>query len=73
MVTTEELIKAINDAGITAAELVTVLKSASILVTREKLRASIEKTRLEAQTVAQQYEATVQALQAQFDAANKEV
>jgi hypothetical protein len=73
MVTIDGLVKAINDAGITEDELVMVLKSSGVLVTREKLRAAIEKTRLEAQTVAQQYEATAQALQAQFDAANREV
>ena len=73
MVTVDELLKAINQAGLTAEELVTVLSASAVLVKREKLRAAIENTRLEAQTVAQQYETTAQALQAQFDAANKEV
>ena len=71
--TADELLKSINSAGLTPAELVTVLSASAALVKREKLRAAIEKTRLEAQTVAQQYETTAQALQAEFDAANKEV
>jgi hypothetical protein len=64
----DELLKAINDAGLTAPELTLVLSFAAALVNREKLRASMAKERAAQSTAVQASEAAIQALQAQFDA-----
>ena len=71
--TQDELLASINASGLTAAELATVLKFAGALVTRESLRAAMDKERM-AQTVAHnESEAKIQALQAQFDAVNAQI
>ena len=62
MVTVDELLAAINQAGLTAEQLVTVLGSAGALVTREKIRAAIAAKRVEAQQAAAKFEAEIQAL-----------
>lgn len=68
MMTQDELLKAINDAGLTAPQLTMVLSFAAALVTREQLRAAMAKERQNQSTAVQQSEAAIQALQAQFDA-----
>lgn len=73
MVTVDELLAAINQAGLTAEQLVTVLGSAGALVTREKIRASIAAKRVEAQRAAAQFETDIQALEAAFAEADKAV
>jgi hypothetical protein len=73
MVTVDELLQAINAAGLTAQELVTVLGASAALVNREKIRAAIAAKRLEAQAAAQAFEAEIQALEAAFAAADKAV
>ena len=66
--TQDELLQAINDAGLTAAELTLVLSFAAALVQREKLRAAMAKERQAQAAAHQDSEAKVQALQAAFDA-----
>jgi hypothetical protein len=66
--TTEQLLAAINAAGLTPEELTLVLSFAAALVQREKIRASMAKERAAQSTAVQQSEAAIQALQAQFDA-----
>jgi len=73
MVTVDDLLKAINDAQLTAPELVTVLGASAALVTREKARAAIAAKRTEAQKAAEAFEAEIQALEAAFVAADKAV
>ncbi|MGL4558477.1 MAG: hypothetical protein ACRCV5_13320, partial [Afipia sp.] len=64
----EELLKAINDAGLTAEGLTTVLKFAGALVQRETLRAAMLKERMAQASAVQASETKLQELQAQFDA-----
>ncbi len=66
--TQEELLKSINDSGLTASQLTLVLSFASALVAREQLRAAMAKERGNQNSIVQQSEAKIQALQAQFDA-----
>lgn len=73
MVTVDELLQAINAAGLTAAELVTVLGASAALVNREKIRAAIAAKRLEAQAAAAAYETEIQQLEAAFAAADKAI
>ncbi len=68
--TQEQLLEAINAAGLTAEELTLVLSFAAALVQREKLRAAMAKERQAQAESVQASEAKLQALQAQFDAVN---
>ena len=71
--TQDELLQAINDAGLTAAELTLVLSFAAALVKRDMLRGAMDAERA-AQVVAHnESEAKIQALQAQFDAVNAQI
>ena len=73
MVTVDDLLKAINDVGLTGPQLTQVLGSAGALVTREKIRAAIAAKRLEAQQAAIAFEVEIQALEAAFAEADKAV
>jgi hypothetical protein len=66
--TIDQLLAAINAAGLKPEELTLVLSFAAALVQREKLRASMAKERAAQSVAVQQSEAAIQALQAQFDA-----
>lgn len=66
--TQDELLKSINDAGLTAPQLTLVLSFAAALVTREQLRAAMAKERNSQSAAVQASEAAIQQLQAQFDA-----
>ena len=66
--TQEQLLDAINAAGLTAEELTLVLSFAAALVQREKLRAAMAKERQAQAAAHQESEAKVQALQSAFDA-----
>jgi hypothetical protein len=71
--TQDELLQAINDAGLTASELTLVLSFAAALAQREKLRGAMDKERAAQSEAVQASEAKLQALQAQFDAANAQI
>lgn len=66
--TAEDIVKAINDTGMTTDELTLVLRFAAALVTREKLRAAMAKERIAQAACVQESESRLQALEAQFDA-----
>ncbi len=68
--TADELLTAINASGLTSQTLATVLGAAGLLVQREQIRAQIAKKRVEAQQAAAAFEAEIQALEAQFNAAD---
>lgn len=70
MVTVEQLLQAINAAGLTAESLLTVLGASAKLVAREQIRAAIAAKRTEAQQAAAAFEAEIQALEAAFIAAD---
>lgn len=66
--TQDELLKAINESGLSAADLTLVLRFAAALVKREQLKSGMAKVR-QAQTAAHQdAESTLQSLQQQIDA-----
>ena len=66
--TQDELLQAINESGLDAAGLTTVLKYAGALVQRETLRSGMERVRTEQAQAHQEAEAKLQALQQQIDA-----
>lgn len=66
--TQEELLKAINDAGLTPGDLTLVLSFAAALVKREQLKSGMAKVRAAQNDAHQAAEAQLQALQQQIDA-----
>lgn len=71
--TQEELLQAINDSGLDAAELTLVLSFAAALVQREMLRGAMDAERAAQVVAVQASEAKLQALQAQFDAVDAQI
>ncbi len=68
--TSEELLKAVNEAGLTPAQLTQVLGVSALLVQREAYRSKEAAIRAEAAKVAQQFEAAAQAEHEKFVAAD---
>lgn len=66
--TQDELLQAINDSGLTAADLTLVLRFAAALVKREQLKSGMAKVRTAQAEAHQEAEAMLQSLQAQIDA-----
>ena len=66
--TQEELLQAINAAGLTANQLAMVLQYAAALVEREALKSAMAKVRTEQTAASLKAEQELQALQAQIDA-----
>lgn len=66
--TQEQLLAAINAAGLTAEDLTLVLSFSAALVQREKTRAAMAKERAVQAAAHQESESKIQALQAAFDA-----
>ena len=66
--TQEELLAAINAAGLTANQLAMVLQYAAALVEREALKSAMAKVRTEQTAASLKAEQELQALQAQIDA-----
>jgi len=66
--TQDELLQAINESGLDAAGLTTVLKYAGVLVNREALKSGMAKVRAAQAEAHQSAEAQLQALQQQIDA-----
>lgn len=66
--TQEQLLAAINAAGLTAEDLTLVLSFSAALVQREKTRAAMAKERAVQAAAHQESEGKIQALQAAFDA-----
>ena len=71
--TQEELLQAINDSGLDAAELTLVLSFAAALVQREMLRGAMDAERAAQVVAVQASEAKLQALQAQVDAVDAQI
>ncbi len=68
--TTDELLKAVNDTKMTQEELTQVLGASLRLVQREAFRAEEAGIRAKAQAVAQEFEAAAQAEHEKFVAAD---
>lgn len=66
--TQDELLAAINAAGLTANQLAMVLQYAAALVEREALKSAMAKVRTEQTAASLKAEQELQALQAQIDA-----
>jgi hypothetical protein len=69
--TADELLKAINAAGLSPAELTTVLAASKQLIVRESARSEEAAIRAKAAIVAQEYETAAQAAHARFLEADK--
>ncbi len=68
--TTDELLKAVNEAKLTPEQLTQVLGVSALLVQREAYRSKEAAIRAEAAKVAQEFEAAAQAEHAKFVAAD---
>jgi hypothetical protein len=71
IMTSDELLVAVNVSGLSAQKLTAVLQAAGVLVDREMARAEEDAIRAQAAQAAQDFERQAQEARARFDAASR--